>query len=144
MWGFSSYRVPDVVGELARLQREVDRAFGWPRAGREACSVFPPVNVYDDGESYCLRAELPGVAPKDLDVQATAGSLRIKGERRPDKVADERSYHRRERDFGVFDRTIELEAQIDPDKIVAKLENGVLTVIAPRAAEAKPRRIEIA
>ena len=144
MWGFSNARAADAWSELSRLQREMDRALGWARPGQPACSVFPPINIYDDGESFHVRAELPGVAAKDLDVQATGGSLRIKGERRAEKVADERSYHRRERDFGVFDRTIELGAPIDAEKIVAKLENGVLTVVAPKVAEAKPRRIEIA
>jgi HSP20 family protein len=143
MWGFTNTRVPDVWGELNRLQREMDRAFGWAGGGRAACSVFPPINLYDDGESFVVRAELPGVVAKDLDVQATAGSLRIKGERGAEKASVGQSAHRRERDHGVFDRTIELEAPIDAERIVAKLENGVLTVIAPKVAEAKPRRIAI-
>jgi HSP20 family protein len=144
MWGFSNTYATELMGELARLQRETDRAFGRARGGRAACCVFPQINLYDDGESFVVRAELPGVAAADLDVQATAGSVRIKGERRPEPVADGRSFQRRERDYGVFDRTIELEAPIDADKLSAKLENGVLTIVAPKAAEAKPRRIAIA
>ena len=144
MWGFSNTCATDVMGDLARLQREMDRAFGWAREGRGACRVFPQINLYDDGESFVVRAELPGVAAADLDVQATAGSVRIKGERRAEPAAAGQSYQRRERDHGVFDRTIELETPIDPDKLSAKLENGVLTIVAPKAAEAKPRRIAIA
>jgi HSP20 family protein len=144
MWGFSNNRATDLFGELSRLQREMDRAFGWARDGRCDCSVFPPINLYDDGESFVVRAELPGVAAKDLDVQATAGAVRIKGERRAEPVAAGQSFQRRERDYGVFDRTVELETPIDPDKLSAKLENGVLTIVAPKAAEAKPRRVAIA
>jgi len=143
MWGIANTRGTEMMGELARLQREMDRAFGWAREGRCACSVFPALNLYDDGESFVVRAELPGVAAKDLDVQATSNSLRIKGERRAEKVAAGQSYHRRERDYGVFDRTVELETPIAPDEIAAKLENGVLTVVAPKAALAKPRQIAI-
>jgi len=143
MWGFSNYRATDMMDEFARLQREMNRALGWAKEGRGTCSVFPPLNIYDDGESFCIRAELPGVAPKDLDMQATASSIRLKGERRAEPVAAGQSYHRRERDYGVFDRTIELETAIDAERIEAKLENGVLTIVAPKAVEAKPRRIAI-
>jgi len=144
MWGFSNTYATNVMSELARLQREMDRAFGWANEGRGACCVFPSINIYDDGESFLVRAELPGVGAKDLDVQATANSVRIKGERRGEKTPSGQSYQRRERDYGVFDRTVELEAAIDPDKLEAKLENGVLTIVAPKAVEAKPRRVTIA
>ena len=106
--------------------------------------MFPPINIYDDGESYSIRAELPGVKPADLDVQATASTVMIKGERRKEARDEKASAERRERDYGVFNRTVELATAIDPDKIVAKLEDGVLVIVAPKAADARPRQIKIA
>jgi len=144
MWGFFDQRGSGVADELYRLQREVDRMLGRAAGAAGSCCVYPPINIYDDGESYSIRAELPGVKPADLDVQATASAVTIKGERRKDARDEKASVERRERDYGVFNRTVELATPIDPDKISAKLEDGVLTIIAPKAADARPRQIKIA
>ncbi|MCK9461529.1 MAG: Hsp20/alpha crystallin family protein [Proteobacteria bacterium] len=144
MWGFFDQRGPGIADELTRLQREMDRMLGRAAGGCEWCGAFPPVNVYDDGESYSIRAELPGVKPSDLDVQATASAVTIKGERRKDARDEKASVERRERDHGVFNRSIELATPIDADKISAKLEDGVLVIVAPKAADARPRQIKIA
>ena len=143
MWGFFNQRGPGFADELYRLQREVDRALGRSSDAYGSCCVYPPLNIYDDGESYSIRAELPGVKPADLDVQATASTVTIKGERRKDACDETASVERRERDYGVFNRTVELATAIDAAKISAKLEDGVLTIVAPKAAEARPRQIKI-
>jgi HSP20 family protein len=144
MWGLFNHRGPGFGDDLSRLQREMDRMLGRAADAYGTCCVFPPLNIYDDGESYSIRAELPGVKPADLDVQATASAVTIKGERRKDARDEKASVERRERDYGVFNRTVELAAPIDPDKISAKLEDGVLTIVAPKAADARPRQIKIA
>lgn len=139
MFGFGRHGFDDVLRDFARMQRTFD---GYGRL-QERCSVFPPVNVYDDGEAYIVTAEMPGVAPEDLSIEATSGALKIKGERkRPEE--GEGSYHRRERDYGVFNRTVELNSPIDPDQVKARYENGVLEVVLPRAEAARPRQIAIA
>ena len=143
MWGFFNHREPGITDELYRLQREMDRMLGRAAGAYGSCCVFPPLNIYDDGESYSIRAELPGVKPADLDVQATASTVTIKGERRRDPVDEKASVERRERDYGVFNRTFELASPIDADKISAKLEDGVLTIVAPKAADARPRQIKV-
>ena len=143
MWGLFNQRGPGFGGEMYRLQREMDRMLGRAADAYGTCCVFPPLNIYDDGESYSIRAELPGVKPADLDVQATASAVTIKGERRKDARDEKASVERRERDYGVFNRTVELATPIDPDKISAKLEDGVLTIIAPKAAEARARQVKI-
>lgn len=143
MWGFFDQRGPDIADELYRLQREVDRMLGRTAGATGSCCVYPPINIYDDGESYSIRAELPGVKPADLDVQATASAVTIKGERRKDARDEKASVERRERDYGVFNRTVELATAIEPDKISAKLEDGVLVIVAPKAADARPRQIKI-
>jgi HSP20 family protein len=144
MWGFFNQRGPGIAEELFRLQREMDRMLGRNAGAYRSCGVFPPINIYDDGESYSIRAELPGVKPADLDVQATASTVTIKGERRREARDEKASVERRERDYGVFNRTVELGNPIDPDKISAKLEDGVLVIVAPKAADARPRQIKVA
>jgi HSP20 family protein len=127
---------------MARLNREMSRLFGETRASSGA-GVFPPLNLYDDGESLIVRAEIPGIDPKDIDVQATVNSLTIKGERKRSETDEKASFHRRERGHGTFSRTISLPEEIDPDKVAASYSLGVLQLLLPKAEETKPRKIEI-
>lgn len=139
MLGWRTHRFPDLFDEMARLSRTFDRASGFDAGAR----VFPPMNVYDDGESFAVRAEIPGIAPDDFEINATARVLQIKGERKPRNGDAKVSYHRRERDHGVFDRSINLPQPIDPDKIVASYEDGVLEIVLPKADEVRARRIQV-
>jgi HSP20 family protein len=86
--------------------------------------------------------EAPGVEPSSLEVSATGRALTIKGERRP-REDNEASYHRRERDYGLFNRTLSLPQPVDADRIQASYKEGILEVVLPKAAEARPRRVEI-
>ena len=131
--------------EFSKLQREMMRLWDqvYPQNGAtEGTGLFPPVNVWEDHETFYVTAEIPGVQDKDLDVTAVSGSLTIKGERTID-VQEGASYHRRERDAGKFSRVIALGDRIDPDKVEAGLKNGVLTIKIGKAEEAKPRQITI-
>ena len=139
MLGWRESRIPDLFGEMAWMNRMFDRLHGLERDA----SVFPPMNVYDDGESFAVRAEIPGIDPGDLEIQATARALQIKGERKAKSGDAKVSYHRRERDHGYFDRSLNLPQPIDPDKIGASYENGVLEVVLPKADEVRARRIQI-
>jgi len=143
MWGFFNQRGPNFADEFLRMYRDFDRMAGRLSDAHCSCRVFPPINIYDDGESYTIRAEIPGVRSADLDVQATSSTVSIKGERRRDPLDEKSSVERRERDYGVFNRTIELETEIEPNKISAKLENGVLQIVAPKSIQALPRQIKI-
>lgn len=138
-WG---YRTPGIWNEMSRLTREMDRLFGEARTEYGA-GVFPPLNLYDDGESLVVRAEVPGIDPKDLEIHATFNSLTIKGERKRSEAGDQVSYHRRERSHGTFSRTVSLPQEIDPSKVQASYKLGVLEVMLPRAEAAKPRKIQI-
>ncbi|MFB6264121.1 MAG: Hsp20/alpha crystallin family protein [Bradymonadaceae bacterium] len=130
--------------ELRNVLRDATRTGG--RQGRRArprsAGVFPPVNIYDDGEGFRVRAELPGVDKEDLELNLKGDQLLIRGERTIEP-AEEADYHRRERESTSFSRAVELPEPVDGDGIRATLELGVLDVYAPRAAEAKPRTIEI-
>ncbi len=140
---------PDVfrpLEELERLRREMDRLFervmsrrSWVTPGR----VFPPVNITEDKDSYYIRAELPGVKLEDIDISVEADTVVIGGERKPEDVQGEVTYHRREREMGKFRRAIKLPGTFDPDKVEAVFKNGILVITLPKSQSAKPRQIEV-
>jgi HSP20 family protein len=129
----------DPFRELRRLQEEMDRLAG---AFTPAATGFPAVNLYAGRDGIAILAELPGVAKDELEVHAHRDTLTLRGTRRP-AAEDEAAYHRRERRSGAFTRTIQLPFRVDPERIEARLENGVLHLSLPRPEEDKPRRIAI-
>ena len=133
----------DPFRELRRLQDEMDRLAGAlaPASGLTAAG-FPALNVYAGRDGVAVVAELPGVEPGDLEVHARQDTLTIAGTRHP-AAEDARAYHRRERRGGAFSRTIQLPFRVDPDRVEAQLENGVLRLSLQRPEEDKPRRIAV-
>jgi HSP20 family protein len=136
----------DPFSEMNHLRREMDRIFGDYASGRgisPAAGVFPALNLSEDDQSLYIRAELPGVAPEDIEMTTKENNLILKGERKIAAEGEKVSYHRRERDAGKFRRIISLPTRVDSDKVTAVCKNGVLTVTLPKAAEAKPRQIAV-
>ncbi len=130
---------------LSRLQDEMDWLFG--RLGNEARQLltptFPLLNVYEAADAFHLEAELPGMKQEDLHVTVEhRNQVTVQGERKPEEEPNGQ-WLRRERGFGRFERVLTLSAPVDSDKVEAKLENGVLHVVLPKAEEAKPRRITV-
>jgi HSP20 family protein len=127
--------------EMHRVRQEMDSLFTgtWDRA----YNVYPAINIYDDGESYVARAELPGVEAASLDVSVTGNTLTIKGERQPEPVPQGASSHRRECDCGKFSRSFRLSEAVDSSKVMAVFKHGVLDVVMPRADIAKARKVQI-
>jgi HSP20 family protein len=102
------------------------------------------VNVFDGGEEYVIKAELPGVDPSKADVEVQDTTLVLRGERRLDDPSDRNvAYHRRERQQGQFRRVVRLPGKVDGEKAAAAYRNGVLTIRVPKAKELQPRRISI-
>jgi HSP20 family protein len=135
----------DPFRELRRLQDEMERlagAFAPATGGLAAAGGFPAVNLYAGRDGIAVVAELPGVEPGDLEVHAHRDTLTIRGTRRP-ASEDAQAYHRRERRSGSFTRTIQLPYRVDPERVEAQLEDGVLRLSLGRPEEDKPRRIEI-
>jgi HSP20 family protein len=132
--------------ELERMRRELDRlsgdftgsVFRLPSAG-----VFPLVNVTEDPDNYYVRAELPGVKTDELGISVTGDTLTLSGERKLPEENEKASYHRREREAGSFSRVISLPSRLNVDKVKAHAEDGVLTVVLPKAESAKPRQIAV-
>jgi HSP20 family protein len=131
--------------QLHSMQRDFNRLFDrWqggdgPRAG--SVSSFPAINVWEDAEFLHLEAELPGFALKDLEIYVTGGSqLTLKGRREP-MAPDGAQWHRQERGHGSFVRVLSLPSSVNPDKVEARLENGILHLDLAKAESAKPRKI---
>ena len=129
----------DPFRELRRLREEMDRLAG---AFTPAAASFPAVNLYAGRDGIAISAELPGVAKDELEIHAHRDTLTLRGTRRP-AAENEQAYHRRERRSGAFTRTIQLPFRVDPERIEARLENGVLQLSLQRPEEDKPRRIEV-
>jgi HSP20 family protein len=127
------------------MRRQVDRLYQGlfnPNA-RPGAGVFPLVNLTESKDRFTIRAELPGVGSEELDIQATANTLSLGGERKIPAEDSEAKYHRRERESGRFSRVISLPGEINPDKVEASLVNGILTIVVSKAEASKPRQISV-
>ncbi len=142
--GFPGYSLRNPFQELERMRQNMDQLMGsTPFATSRNANVFPPVNVSEDQDNFYLQAELPGVSPNDLDLQADAKSVAISGKRNAASEDGDFKYHRRERSAGQFSRMIALSGEIESEKVTAKLENGILLLTLPKAEAVKPRQITI-
>jgi HSP20 family protein len=135
-----------VWSQLQNLQEEMNHLFDrWSGEGRRFFGLggYPAVNVWEDNDAVLVEAELPGLDLKDLEIFVVGGNqLTIKGERKPVTV-EKGLWHRQERGHGAFNRVLTLPFAVDPDKVDAKFENGVLTVRLAKHESAKPRKIAI-
>lgn len=135
---------PTVFSELDRLQQEMNRLFERSYAPRlRSAPNFPALNVWTNEDGAVITAELPGVSPEDLDVSVIGETLTLSGERKPDLIEEEVRYHRQERGYGKFTRSLELPFRVDAAQVEATFANGVLHLTLPRAEADKPKKIAI-
>lgn len=123
----------------AQLRRELDRLFG---DFERATPTPSTLSFEDDGNSFVLRAEVPGLTENDFQISLAGNTLTLKGERKLD-APEGYTVHRRERSAYRFARSLELPARVDGEKVTATLKNGVLTLTLPKAAEVQPRQIAV-
>lgn len=151
--------------ELDRLSRDMDNlwsVFGsrgtqWPYAvwrdspgaatspaalWRET-RLFPLLNVTEKPESFVVTAEIPGMVTDDLEIRIEGDTLTLKGERKPEAISGEASYHRRERAVGSFQRSLMLPRPVDAEKVGAVYKHGVLTITLTKEKPAQPKQISI-
>lgn len=141
---YRRFRRPSLWREMNRLQRDFDKLFETGLQRRfQNTSGYPAVNIWSSEEGQIIAAEVPGVDPKDINISVVGNTLNINGTREADKVAEEVQYHRRERTFGKFARSIQLPFRVDAKNVEASFKNGVLTITAPRAEEDKPKKIKV-
>jgi HSP20 family protein len=137
-------------GELSRWEQEMDDLFGrflrdwpFPRWGGEGRGWAPSVDMLDRKDEVMLRADLPGLEQKDIEVYVEEGTLTIRGERQAEKEGKEEDYYVSERWAGSFSRSLSLPPGVDPEKIQASFKNGVLEVHLPKTKEAKGKKIDV-
>jgi len=135
--------------EFERMRREMDRLWdsffeGKPtsRAGEEG-QWLPSLDISETKGDLVVKAELPGIEPKDIDISLNEGVLTSKGDKKHEKEEKEEGYHLVERSYGSFSRSIPLIREIQNEKINASYKNGVLTITLPKTEEAKKKEVKI-
>lgn len=135
--------------ELERMRREMDRLWESffeerPRwRVEEAGEWLPSLDLSETKNDFVVKAELPGIDPKDIDISLANDVLTIKGEKKHEKEEKEENYHIIERSYGSFTRSIRLPREVQSDKISASYKNGVLRITLPKSEEAKKKEIKI-
>ena len=136
--------------DLLSIRDEVNRLFdnfftGLPerRRGLLDGEWAPSVDVAETDNEVVVTAELPGVKQDDVDITVTDDVLTLKGEKKEEKEVKEKNYHRIERSYGSFQRSVSLPAGVQADKAKATYKDGVLHITVPKAEEAKPKQIKI-
>jgi HSP20 family protein len=135
--------------EFDRIRREMDRLWdsfleGRPtrRAG-DGGEWLPSIDVSETKSDLVIKAELPGMDAKDIDISMNNGFLTIKGEKKHEREEKDENYHLVERSYGSFTRSVRLPREVQSDKITASFKNGVLRVTLPKSEEAKKKEIKI-
>src|ERR1700720_4408191 len=129
------------------LQDQINRLFNdvFERPGDESnlTSWAPAVDIFETEHELIVKADLPDIDPKDLDIRVENNILSIRGERKFEKKVNEDNYLRVERAYGAFSRSFALANTVNPDGIKADYQNGVLTLVIPKREEAKPKQIKV-
>lgn len=129
--------------------RDLDRFFDnvfqsyLPGTGDGLAPLAPPVDIEETHEEFIVRADLPGVSPKDVKVALLGNVLTIRGERKQTQENKSQNLHRVERRYGSFERKFRLAASVRADQVNASFRDGVLEVHVPKAEEARVREIEV-
>jgi HSP20 family protein len=140
------YRDPANMFGLQRLNRILDEAFAglsFPESSVVTSTLFAPTDVSEDENALQITMELPGVDPANVRLSLENNVLTIRGEKQQEFDENNERIHRSERVYGVFERTFVLPNTVDPDRIEARVENGVLVVRIPKAERARPREIPL-
>src|SRR5580693_4816305 len=129
------------------LQDQINRLFNdtFERTGQESnlTAWAPAVDIYENEHELVVKADLPDIDPKDLDIRVENNILTIRGDRKFEKNVNEDNYLRVERAYGAFSRSFALANSVNPDGIKADYQNGVLTLNVPKREEAKPKQIKV-
>ena len=135
----------DLVTTQDRFNRLFNDAFSRAlgEGSMSASGWTPAVDIYETDQSVVLKAELPGIDPKDVEIRVEDGTLWLKGERKFEKDVKEEGYRCIERQYGSFMRSFALPATVDSEKATAEYKDGVLNLTLPKREEAKPKTIKV-
>lgn len=135
----------DPFSNLLSLQQELERFIRNPAfsLGPSGYGAYPPINVFEDQGGTVIIAEVPGLDPAQIEISGQGRTLTLRGTRKREEGAAPSGYHRRERRFGEFSRSIQLSNDLDISKTTAKYESGVLMLKVPKTEAARPRQITV-
>ena len=146
-WGLTPWRP---IRDMEEMERRFDELFSrqfLPATLRrfpfEVKGWEPAIEVFEKGDKFVIKAEVPGMTEEDIDVSVVGDTLSIRGERKAESEVNEDDYYCCERSYGSFFRSIALPSTVDAKKIEASYDNGVLEVILPKAAEVKPKKVPV-
>ena len=134
------------IKSLEAFRREIDRLFdrffeAIPFSEQE---FVPSVDIAETDKDIIVQAEIPGIDPKDLDISLNGRLLTIKGEKRSEHEEKRENYHKIERKYGAFSRTLDLPTDVDPDKVEATYKDGVLKIVLPKVEAGKKIEVKAA
>jgi len=138
--------------EIDSLRKQMNRVFDdffgqttlLPFEENLTASEFGPlVDIYEDEQKLTFKVELPGIEEKNVKVEVANNVLTVQGERKLEKDVKEENFRRMERHYGAFSRSFTLPPAVDPEKIEAAYNHGVLTIEMPKRAEARPKQIKV-
>jgi HSP20 family protein len=133
----------DVLSLREAMSQLMEESFVRPATAQNGKNFIPALDLSETAEGYLVEAALPGVKPEEVEITVENNVLTIKGETRQEVDEQKRNFHRVERRFGSFQRTIGLPTSVKADAIQASLTNGVLRLEIPKAEEVKPRKISV-
>ena len=131
----------DPFAELRRMQGEMNRVLSGFNA--TAARDFPPINIWLGDNSVVVTAELAGVTRDDVNLSLQEDVVTLAGQREPKSQEQNVSWQRRERAYGTFSRTVQLPFRVDPEKVQARFDNGILEIELQRLEADRPKKIEI-
>ncbi len=146
-WGLTPWRP---IRDMEDMERRFDELFSrpflpatWRRLPLEERGWAPAIEVFEKGDKFVIKAEVPGMKEEDVDVSVVGDTLTIRGEKKAESEVNEEDYYCCERSYGSFFRSISLPSTVDAKKIEASYDDGVLEVTLPKAAEVKPKKVPV-
>jgi HSP20 family protein len=136
----------DEMAQMTQMSPMLAQALGLhaqPQGSATATAWAPALDISERKDAYLVTVELPGIEADDLEITMEDGLLTIQGERAFAHDSSEQQFHRVERRYGAFRRSITLPAQVQAEQIEASFDNGVLQIVVPKMEEAKPKRIQV-
>lgn len=130
-------------GLMEQMRREFDRAMGEEQASAAVSDWVPAVDIKEQEDAFVITADIPGVDPENIEIEAHNGMLSVKGERDSEKKEDKEGYKRIERVHGSFYRRFSLPETADLDNIKAKSNHGVLEITVPKMAAPTTKKISV-
>ena len=131
----------DPWSQLGRMENEMNHMLS--RYAYPTSSEFPAFNVWGTNDQVIVTSEIPGIDPNSIDISVSGTTLTVRGLRDPEQAEKGASYHRRERWYGKFSKTIELPFTTEAEKVEARFSKGILYITLPRSETEKPRKVRV-